>query len=148
MTTGLQFAILFNGVLLTACGYAMVCGGRPERIGATINVVASGATTALRLMNARFFAPAELTILLVDGVVAAGFYWLAVSTTRFWPIWAFGFALADVLISVTGGLLPRTPLFAYHTGLGIYAYLALAALTLGTFHTSRGTWPSEAPPPP
>ncbi len=42
-------------------------------------------------------------------------------------------AVADLFMSIFGALLPRVPLFAYHTGLGIYAYLALGALALGTF---------------
>lgn len=137
MTIGFQLALLFNGVLLAACGYALVRGQRPERIGAGINLVASGATTGLRLVHSHFYEPAELTVLLIDCSVVSGFHWLAVSTPRFWPIWAFGFALADVVVSIAAGLLPKTPLFAYHTSLGIYAYLALAALTLGTFRVRR-----------
>ena len=149
-------ALIFNGVLIAICGYALIRGGRPERIGAGINISASGVTTVLRLVNPKFFAPAELSIVLVDLLVVGGFYWLAIKTTRYWPIWAFGFALADVVISLAGGLLSKVPLFAYHTGLGIYAYLALSALALGTFRTcrSRGTpglpdsrVPTLCPPP-
>ena len=134
MTTKLVLALIFNGVLVVICLYAAVRGGRPERIGAGINMAASGLTTALRLANPYFYAPAELLVLSIDASVIAGFFWLATSTTRFWPIWAFGFALANFFVSIAGGLIPQTPLFAYHTGLGLYAYLALAALAIGTFH--------------
>lgn len=129
----LVLALVFNGVLVTICIYAAVRGGRPERIGAGINILASGITTALQLANPHFQAPAELIVLSVDALVILGFYWLAISTTRFWPIWAFGFAVANIFASVAGGLIPRTSLFAYHTGLGLYAYLALASLAIGTF---------------
>ncbi len=134
MTGGILLALIFNGVLVTTCLYAAVQGGRPERIGAGINVVASFLTTALRLTNPYFYAPAELIILSIDALVIVGFYWLAISTTRFWPIWAFGFALANIFVSLAGGLIPQTPLFAYHTGLGLYAYLALASLAIGTYY--------------
>ena len=137
MTIHFWLALVFNGVLFATCGYALVRGGRPERIGAGINISASGITTILRIVSPRFFAPAELTIMLIDLAVLGSFYWLAVTTTRYWPVWAFGFALADVVISLAGGLLSKVPLFAFHTGLGIYAYLALAALALGTFKTRR-----------
>lgn len=137
MTIQLMLALVFNGVLVATCLYAVVRGGQPERIGAGINIAASGLTTALRLSNASFFAPAQFIVLSIDTAVMAGFYWLAIKTTRFWPIWAFGFALANLFVSLAGGLLPRTPLFAYHTGLGTYAYLALASLALGTFRASR-----------
>lgn len=133
MTSKLALALVFNGVLVATCLYAAVRGGRPERIGAGVNLAASGLTTALRLANPYFYAPAELLVLSIDASVIAAFFWLAISTTRFWPIWALGFALANLFVSIAGGLIPDAPLFAYHTGLGLYAYLALAALALGTF---------------
>ena len=132
MTSQFMLALIFNGVLVTTCLYAAVRGGRPERIGAGINIAASGVTTTLRLTSSHFYAPADLIVLSIDLLVVAGFYWLAISTRRFWPIWAFGFALANIFVSIAGGLIPQTPLFAYHTGLGAYAYLALASLALGT----------------
>lgn len=143
MSSRLVLALVFNGVLVTICIYAAVRGGRPERIGAGINIVASGLTTALRLANPYFYAPAELLVLSIDALVMAGFYWLAVNTTRFWPIWAFGFAVANLFVSLAGGLIPKTPLFAYHTGLGLYAYLALASLAIGTFYLPNRAFESS-----
>ncbi|WP_174837087.1 hypothetical protein [Sphingomonas sp. CL5.1] len=124
-------------VLFGVCGWALLRGGRPERIGAVINLLASCVTTALRLIDAHFYAPAEVVVLAIDLGVAAGFFWLAIATIRFWPIWAFGFALANLFTNVVGPWIPRTPLFAYLTGLGIYAYLALGALLLGTLRLPR-----------
>ncbi|TPG42696.1 hypothetical protein EAH79_02150 [Sphingomonas koreensis] len=137
MPLNLLLALLFDVVLLLSCLYALIRGGRPERIGAVINLAASAVTTALRLFDIRYFAPAEALVFAIDVAVVAGFYWLAVRTTRFWPVWAFGFALADVFINISGVLLPRTPLFAFHSGLGLYAYLALGAMTLGTYRLGR-----------
>lgn len=134
MTSRFVLALVFNGALVTTCIYAAMCGARPERIGAGINIVASGLTTALQLTNPYFYAPAELIVLSIDALVVAGFCWLAVNTTRFWPIWAFGFAVANIFVSVAGGIIPGTSLFAYHTSLGLYAYLALASLAIGTFY--------------
>ena len=155
MISNVVLALIFNGLLVATCLYASVRGGRPERIGAGINVIAACLTTALRLMNAQFFAPAELVVLSIDALVAAGFYWLAISTTRFWPVWAFGFAVANIFVSLAGGLIPDTPLFAYHTGLGVYAYLALGSLAIGTFRIRRDASPavrdgrrSSTPPTP
>lgn len=133
MSLQIILALLFDVTLLLTCGYAALKGGRPERVGAAINLTASALTTTLRLMDVAYFAPAETITLLIDFVVAGRFYWLGVTTIRFWPIWAAGFAVADLFMSLFGALLPRVPLFAYHTGLGIYAYLALGALALGTF---------------
>lgn len=133
MSLGVGLASLFNMTLLLVCGFATVRGGYPERIGAAVNLLASVVTTTLRLSDAAYFAPAEMVTLMIDLAVAGSFFFLAVSTIRFWPIWAAGFALANLFMSVCGALLPRVSLFAFHTGLGIYAYLALGALALGTF---------------
>ncbi|RYF09633.1 MAG: hypothetical protein EOO77_23360, partial [Oxalobacteraceae bacterium] len=100
-----------------------------------------GATWAFRTFDAAHLAPADVAILSIDVVVAGNFFWLGISTIRFWPIWAAVFAVADLFMSIFGALLPRVPLFAYHTGLGIYAYLALGALALGTFRLPKNAEP-------
>jgi hypothetical protein len=141
MSLQIALALLFDATLVLVCGYALLCGGRPERLGATINLAASVVSTALRLSDASYFAPLSPIIILIDLSVAAGFYWLAIKTTRFWPIWAAGFALADIFMSVAGALLPHLQLFAFQSGLVIYSYLALGTLALGTFRLPRDAEP-------
>ena len=136
-------AYAFNGALLAICGFALWRGGRPERIGAISNLIASLLTDAARLAFPAAWAPAHYLVTIIDLAVLATFFWLATRSNRFWPIWAFGFALANIVISIAGVMLPRTPLFAYHTGLGIYAYLALAALAIGTYRLPRDATPDQ-----
>lgn len=137
MNSGWLLAAIYNVVLLAVCGCALLRGGRPERIGAGINLLASFATTGLRLVDPHFNTPAEAVVLAIDLGVVAGFFWLAVTTVRFWPIWAFGFAIGNLGTNVAGGWIPQVPLFAYLTGVGIYAYLALGALLVGTLRLPR-----------
>lgn len=141
--TSLLLALLFNSVLLAICIYALVWGGTPERIGAIVNLAASVVSTALRVSDLSFFAPTSIIMLAIDLAVAGSFFFLAARTTRFWPIWAFGFALADIVMSIAGTLLPRAPLFAFQSGLVIYAYLALAALAVGTYRLPRDATPDQ-----
>lgn len=134
MTFRVLLAVVFDIVATAVLFFAFVRGGRPERVGGLINLAGLVASTLFRLVAPSVnWAPAAVSILAIDVVVAGGFFWLGVTTIRFWPIWAAGFALADLFMSICGALLPRVSLFAYHTGLGIYAYLALGALALGTF---------------
>lgn len=135
--TALITVIAFWTAIIGVCGYAIVRGGQPERFGAVINLLAWFVTMMTRLVFASAWLPAAMSVLSVDIAVAASFFWLAITTTRFWPIWAFGFALSNILVSVAGALLPQIELFAYHTGLGIYACLALGALALGTYRLPR-----------
>ncbi|KQN39334.1 hypothetical protein ASG37_07055 [Sphingomonas sp. Leaf407] len=141
MATNVLFALLFWAVFLGVNGYAAWRGGRPERIGAAINVIGCIATLVVRLLSASAWLPAALSVLTIDFAVAAGFFWLAVRTTRFWPVWAFGFTLANLLVSIAAALLPAVAPFVYHTGLGLYAYLAFAALALGTMQLPRDAGP-------
>jgi hypothetical protein len=141
MSSEWLLAATYNVVLLGVCGVALLRGGRPERIGASINLLGSYLTTGLRLADSRFNAPAEIVIVVIDLSVTVGFFWLAITTVRFWPIWAFGFAVANISTNVVGAWVPRVPLFAYLTGLGIYAYLALGALLLGTLSLPRSASP-------
>jgi hypothetical protein len=133
-TTQILLAVVFDTVATAVLLLAFVRGGRPERVGGLINLFGLVASTLFRLLAPSVnWAPGAASILAVDICVAAGFFWLGVTTVRFWPIWAAGFALADLFMSICAALLPHVSLFAYHTGLGIYAYLALGALALGTF---------------
>lgn len=139
----LLLALTYDVALVAVCLFALVRGGRPERVGAFVNLAASIATVALRWLRIATGAPAEVIVLAIDAGVVGSFFWLATRTTRFWPVWAFGFALADIVVSVTGALLPTTPFIAYHTTLGIYAYLALAALAIGTYRLPRDANPDQ-----
>lgn len=121
---------------------ALFRGGRPERLGVLVNLPGFAVTSGLRLLSTEVaWLPGHTPTLLVDLGVTFGFFWLGVTTIRFWPIWAAGFALADLFMSLFGALLPGVSLFAYHTGLGIYAYLALGALALGTLRLPRDAAP-------
>lgn len=134
MTVQVLLAVAFNVVMLGVVLFASVRGGRPERLGVLINLAGFGATTLFRLTApALGWEPGRGEVFAIDASVALAFFWLGITTIRFWPIWAAGFAVADLFMSVCGALLPHVPLFAYHTGLGVYAYLALGALALGTW---------------
>lgn len=143
MDLRIVLAYAFNGALLVICSFALLRGGRPERVGAIVNILGCLITAIVRLALPAAWAPAHFAVTVIDLSVLATFFWLAIRSTRFWPIWAFGFALADIVISIAGALLPRTPLFAYHTGIGIYAYLALAALAIGTYRLPRDATPDQ-----
>ncbi len=143
MNRYLLIALTYDATLLAICTFALVRGGRPERIGAAVNLIASIASSAARLLHLSSWAPAQFVMLAIDGSVTAAFFVLAISTTRFWPIWAFGFALADIFVSVAGALLPHAPWLAYQSGLTIYAYLALAALAVGAWRVPRRPDPEQ-----
>ncbi len=133
----LILAWLYNGMLVAISGYAVVRGGRPERIGAAVCLVASWGTAIIRFVVPAEWMPAAALVLFVDIAVIAIFFWLAITTIRFWPIWATGFALANVLGSAIGTILPQIQLFAFQTGSVAYAYLVLVVIALGVHGLGR-----------
>lgn len=142
MKVEVLLALLFNAIMAVVLLFALVRGGRPERLGVLINLAGFALTTGLRVYSTKVaWDPGHFPTLVVELGVACGFFWLGVTTIRFWPIWAAGFALGGLFMSLCGALLPGIPLFAYHTGLGIYAYLALGALALGTMRLPRDAAP-------
>lgn len=133
MTIYVDIATAYDITLVAICSYALLRGGRPERWGALLNLGGSGLSSIARLSGVASWAPGEWVVFVIDLAVAIGFYRLATTTTRFWPVWALGFAFADLFVSVAGRFLPGAVLLAYETGLSTYAYLSLFALALGTW---------------
>ena len=78
MSLGIFLALLFNSTLVGICSFAFFRGGRPERCGAAINVVASVVSSVLRLYDVARLAPADVIIMSIDFGVALGFYWAPV----------------------------------------------------------------------
>ncbi|SER22660.1 hypothetical protein [Sphingobium sp. YR768] len=132
MTIYLLLAIAYDVTLVAVCLYTIIRGGRPERWGAAINFTGSALSSVIRLLGLASWAPAEIAVLIIDLGVAMGFYHLAATTSRFWPIWAAGFALANLFASIAGTFLPDSTLLAYASGQGLYAYGALFVLAIGT----------------
>ncbi len=126
-------------VFLVLCwGYALLKGGRPERIGTTIIAVGSVFSVAF---VPRWVARAEAIesgILLVDLACLAAFILLAMRANRFWPIWVS----ALVGLSVLGHLARwydgfEISMRVYAMSLAIWSYPMLALIAIGTFNHHR-----------
>lgn len=128
----LALALFYDLMLVLVCILAVVRGGRPERQGALICLAGSALSSAGRLAGIASWAPAAWFVLAVDAFVALGFFWLATTTIRFWPVWAFGFALADIFVNIAAVIFPSFKPLAYQSMLGVYAYLALFVIGLAS----------------
>jgi hypothetical protein len=129
--------LIYSACLVASCGYALVCGGRPERWGAGINLAGSLVSLFVGLITPAIWRSAMAGLSLVDLVVALGFLALAIGTTRYWPIWAFGFSIAGVTAHIARLIQPTVPAMAYFRSEAIWAYPSLAALALGTWSVHR-----------
>lgn len=125
-------------VLVLCWTYAMLKGGQPERIGATLLAVGSLVTVAVVPSWAGHVGPVEVGILVVDMACLAGFAALALRADRFWPIWVS----ALVGVGVLGHLArwydgPEISTRVYAMSLAIWSYPMLALIAIGTLNHQR-----------
>lgn len=130
--------ILFLVLWLGCCLYALVRGGAPERIGATIFLTAALLSLAVEEPQGSRFDSIEIGVLIVDLGVLAGFTALALTASRFWPIWMSGMQGVQVLshfaIAVNATVIP----WAYWNAQTLWSYPMLMLLAAATaWHRSR-----------
>jgi hypothetical protein len=130
------FAYAYNLTLLVIGAFALLRGSGPEKFGASVNIVGSCATTLLMAAGIQKWGAGYAATWLVDLSVIATFFWIAVASTRFWPIWCFGFALCDILLHPASILMPREIAFYYESAQGIWAYMSLGVLAVATARLS------------
>jgi hypothetical protein len=74
------------GLLILACGYALLRGGWPERWTASMLLVGVVATTLVYLVGNNHYVHADFAILTVDLIFLCGLIWIVLRADRFWPI--------------------------------------------------------------
>ena len=118
------------------CGFALLRGGKPERIAAVLLLFDWLSTPLLQGHDA--YRHAEMPIFLMDGVVSAALILIALSTNRYWPMWAAAFQILEVLMHVAMLIDHKVRPRAYFIGMEISSYLIIFALALGAlFETGR-----------
>ncbi len=129
--------LFYTACLIATCGYALWRGGRPERTGAAINLAGSAITLLVGLLTPAIWQSAMAGLSAIDLLVSLAFLALAIGTTRYWPIWAFGFSIAGVAAHLARAIQPEVPAMAYFRSEAVWAYPSLAALAIGTWSAHR-----------
>ena len=114
-------------MLLALCSvYAAVAGGETGRIGAALNVGATVAT--LFAQDAMPWTQTHIPVLIVDVVLMAALFALAMKSQAYWPIWAAGFHLITVTGHAATLIAPdfRSSLYYYFNGMwAIFVQMAM-----------------------
>lgn len=126
--------LVFHVLMLACCGYALLRGGAPERIGATIFAVGTGLTAIVRGEAASRFGSVEIGILVVDVVGLIAFLVLALRARRFWPLWMAAFHAVATAGHFAKLADPEMIRWAYAVLLGIWSYPMLLLLAIGTYN--------------
>ena len=124
---------LFRALLVLSCGYALWRGRSDERMVALVCLGAVVATKFAVSPLAVRYSGIEFGLVLVDVGVLAAFLFVALRSTRFWPLWVAGLQLtssmAHFMKAVDFHLLPE----AYAAAAALWSYPILLILAIGTW---------------
>jgi hypothetical protein len=124
-------------MLFLCCGYALWRGRHDERVVAVAAIGASLATTVFIRLTKGNFATFEAGILLIDVVVMATFLYVALTSSRFWPLYVAGLQLTTLLAHIfrliSNDLVPM----AYAAAERFWSYPIMIILVIGAYRHHR-----------
>ena len=126
--------VFFLVSMLGVCAFAVLRGGRDERIGA-IALAAAAIGSPLAVLNE--WGGPELGLVLVDILLLFALMALAMKSRAFWPMWAAGFQGCAVAVHLVAARSPNMLPAVYAETLAVWAYPVLAALAVGTWLETR-----------
>ena len=125
-------SVVFAVLLLASCLYALRRGGAPERIGAVVYLLAAFGTLAVVSNPAGRYAAVEVGIVVIDLLMLAALFTLALRAERFWPIWATGIHIIAAAGHAIKLAEPELMRWAYAFVLAFWSYPMLLILVIGT----------------
>lgn len=128
--------ILFLLSMLGVCAFAVLRGGRDERLGA-IALACAAAISPMAV--AHQWGGPELGVILVDIALFIALLLLSLRSAAFWPMWAAGFQGCALEVHLVAAKSPHMLPAVYAETLALWAYPVLAALALGTLLETRIT---------
>jgi hypothetical protein len=136
--------VLFYFLLLIGVAvYAMSRGRRDERIAALTCVVASFASLALLITRPAYYSNLELGVAVIDLIVLGTFAWIALRSSRFWPLWVAGLQLTATLGHILKMVDPDLLPMVYAASLASWSYAILLIIAAGIWRGHRGNFNTE-----
>ncbi len=128
----------FIVLLLGCCGYALVRGGPPERVGAALQLGAFVIDDAVhRLIDGLGYSSMAVGSTIVDLALLIALTLLAWRSTRFWPLWIAGWQAAAIAAHMSKLVDPGMIPAGYAIQAQIWAYPMLIATAVGTWRHRR-----------
>jgi hypothetical protein len=113
------------------CAFAAIAGGNTGRTGAAMIMTASVAS-AVGGQFGRWDQP-HIPVMIIDLILLAGFYWLALKSESYWPIWATGFHLLSVIGHLALFLGESVREMLYFAFGAFWSLPVLLAMVVGTY---------------
>ncbi|HEX9947295.1 MAG TPA: hypothetical protein VGA98_07130, partial [Allosphingosinicella sp.] len=122
---------IFYAILALCCLYAVVQGGKPERIGAAIFLGAAILTTAALSAPSARWGTVEAGVFAVDVVMLGALIALALSAERLWPLWVTALQLIGTAGHAAKLASPEVIREAYAFVMAFWSYPMLSLLVFG-----------------
>ena len=129
--------IVFNLLLVGACGYALLRGRSDERLTAIVCIVATLASIGLVAPASQRYASVEVGVLVVDVFTLGAFTFVALRSDRFWPLWISGLQLTTSIAHFLKAAEPDLVPIAYAAAGRLWSYPILIILAVGTWRSSQ-----------
>ena len=129
--------LLYYIVLVATVVAAFWRGARSERWGAVTSLAGSLAST-LTALNANW-SGLIVQLLVVDLLVLASFWWLAIHSRRYWPYWVTGWQLVAVLVHLQRALFDDILPAPYALMTMYLAYPTLLLIFSASLQNRRGS---------
>lgn len=128
------WGVIYNIILLGCCLYAWALGERPEKAGAALFFSASMATWAVKaVFGSSYYTGFMTPVFVVDNLLLLLLIVLALRVNRYWPLWAAGFHLANLITHIAVLTNAATAPMAYANAVVLWGYAVLFALVGGTW---------------
>lgn len=125
-------------VLLVLCWiYALLKGGLPERIGASIVAIGSSLTMVAISSRTARFGTVELGVVIVDAACLVAFLILALRAERFWPLWLTALQFIGIAGHAIKAAEPDTIPKAYAFAMAFWSYPMLLLIAVGTWRHQK-----------
>ena len=129
--------MLFYALLLANCGYALVSGGKPERLAAAMLLAATILSKLFALEVFGHFRSFEFDVFWVDVALLLGLTALALNTDRYWPIW-MTVLHAYTVIAHLGALANPGTVLVYMINSAVVSYPIVTMVGIATWrHHAR-----------
>ncbi len=127
----MELPIAFNAALICVVAYIWLQGGREGRTGAALVLVAT-AITFIGQGGVSPYGGLNPVIFAADVLLLAGFLYLALTSSRWWPIWASALQLNGVCSHLVAWLAPTVVSAVYYRMITVWGVPILLVMTIGT----------------
>lgn len=133
---------LFTAILLGACLYACIAGGREGRWVSLLVVSAAIGSIPASYLNYGW-QRMQLPVLGIDLALLAGLATVAVRSQRYWPLWMTGFHLVSISTHAARILQPGLPPLVYFALQSFWSLPGLLVMVGGIMLDRRAGLPQS-----